>query len=100
MYESVASSCLSAKTPKLKLNSEVLDSAMRELTELQEKEDTGMLITEVTEEEVAEMEVEMEVAEMEVAEMEGETMNRLENGIVVARNISVEAFVNYREAEP
>src|ERR1044071_4703456 len=98
MYESMASSCLSAKTPKtkLKLESEVLDSAMRKLTELQEKEDTEVLITEVTEEEVAEMKVdEMKVAETEVAEMEEETMNRLENGIVVARNISVEAFLKY-----
>src|SRR5581483_5587155 len=96
MYESMASSCLSAKTPKtkLKLESKVLDLAMRKLIELQEKEDTGVLITEVTEEEVTKMEVD----EMEVTEMEEETMNRLENGIVVARNISVEAFLKYREA--
>ncbi len=51
--------------------------------ELQEREDTEVLA------------MEEEVTEEEVAKEE--TMNELENGIVVARNISLKAFLNYKE---
>ncbi len=85
MYEYKTSSHLSVQAPKtkLRLDSEVLESVKEKLIELQEREDTEVLA------------MEEEITEEEVAKEE--TMNELENGIVVARNISLKAFLNYKE---
>ncbi len=85
MYEYKTSSHLSVQAPKtkLRLDSKVLELVKEKLIELQEREDTEVLA------------MEEEVTEEEVAKEE--TMNELENGIVVARNISLKAFLNYQE---
>ncbi|PKC06475.1 hypothetical protein RhiirA5_419526 [Rhizophagus irregularis] len=85
MYESLAlsSSKLSVSMTKLRLNREVLNSAEERLLTFQQGEDTGVLATE-TEEEDSE---------------EEEEKDELESGIVVARNISLNNYLNYRNGE-
>src|SRR5436190_2242342 len=93
MCESISSSHSSVQRlkTKLRLEARVIDSAKKKLIELQEKVDTEKLVTEV---EDAEEDTEEKVAEEE------ETVNELENGVIIARNISLAAFLNYREVRP
>ncbi|RIA87886.1 hypothetical protein C1645_853435 [Glomus cerebriforme] len=73
---------------KFRLTSKVLDSAREKLLELLEKEDTEELVTD------------RKVTQEEIDEEEEVTVDDLENGIIVTRNISLDAFLKYRETGP
>ncbi|GBC03828.1 hypothetical protein RclHR1_05350002 [Rhizophagus clarus] len=69
---------------KFRIKREVLNSAEERLLTFQQREDTGVLATEAEEEEVSE---------------EEEEENELESGIVIARNISLKNYLDYRNGE-
>jgi len=70
---------------KLRLTSEVLESAREELLKQLALEDTEELVTE------------REVTQEEIDQVEEEPENEWENGIIVERNISLDAFFKYQE---
>ena len=70
---------------KLRLSQEVLDSTKEQLISLQEREDTDVLVTEIDDE--------------DDNNEEGEEDDELESGIVVAKNISLETYLNYSKGE-
>ncbi|GBB92081.1 hypothetical protein RclHR1_01960031 [Rhizophagus clarus] len=74
-----------ASTNKLRLGKKVLESAKEQLIALQEREDTGVLVTEIDNEDDDNEEEEEE--------------DKLESGIIVATNISLETYQNYYKEE-
>ncbi|RIA98322.1 hypothetical protein C1645_750248 [Glomus cerebriforme] len=86
MYGLVPSTSSSVPIPKkrLKLGRKTLDSAKEQLLALQEREVTEVLVTEG-----------VVIEEKEEEEEEEE----LETGIVVAKNISLETYLNYHKQE-
>ncbi|GBB95729.1 hypothetical protein RclHR1_00260034 [Rhizophagus clarus] len=87
MYVSGSSSSSLVQTfkSKLRLTSEVLESARETLLKQLAIEDTKELVTD------------REVTEEEIDQVEEEPENELEDGIIVERNILLDAFLKYLE---